>query len=109
MDVAGVVAGSPHEVYPETVDSRLAGEIERAFGAELRRMPSQDLRELRKSRIALRKVVERGIAGVAGVAMLMAPAPARPVLLRKASDRMRKIEEQRVVAKLGLVEPRREE
>ena len=55
-------------------------------------------------RIALRQVVERRVAGVAGVAMFARPAAAGRVVLRQRADRMGQFAEQLVVGELRFIQ-----
>jgi hypothetical protein len=61
------------QVYPQAVEARLAREVESAVFGEFRRMTRQQLRQFGERGIALGQIIERGIAGVAGVAVLAAP------------------------------------
>ena len=83
----------------------MRSQLEGASSANVRGVARQQLRELGDRRIALRQIVERRVARVAGVAMLLRPAAAGLVVLGEGADRMRELAEKRFVGDLGLVEP----
>ena len=87
MDVAGVGAAGLEDVHPQAVELQPAArtEVEGQVLGEPRRMPVQPPLQLAEHAGALRQVIERGVGGVAAVAV--SPAPGPPALSSAASIR----------------------
>jgi hypothetical protein len=107
VDVAGVVASALEQVHPQAVELRL--HVPAELAGEGPGVARQQLGEFADCGVALRKIVQRRIAGVAGVAMLLRPAASRRVVLREASDRMGESREERVVCDSRFIEVRDEQ
>src|SRR5205814_2827055 len=103
VDMSTVLSTGFQQIDPQAVELELAIELEPAFGREGAGVARQQLRQSGEGGIAPGQVVERGIAGVAGVAVILRPAAPGLVIARQAADRMSKLAQQRLVAKIGLV------
>ena len=91
VNMAAVLSATFKDINPKAVQTGLLRKVECAFGSEFRCVRSEDFHEVREGWIALRKIVERGIASVARIAVLPAPAASGKVVLREGTDRVRKI------------------
>ncbi len=90
VDVSTMMSTVFQQIDPQAVEPRLAAEIERAILGERGGVAGQQFGEVGESRVALRQIVERGIAGVAGIAMVAAPALPGAIVLGERADRMRR-------------------
>ena len=104
VDVSTVLPTGFQQIDPQAVEARLARKVERAFSGELDRVAGQQLGKVGEGRVALGQIVERGVAGVTGVAVLARPTAAGLVVLGKAADRVRQIGKQHGIVDLGFVE-----
>lgn len=85
MDVPGVRACRRHHVHPQAVQFKLSPpEVELKCPHEVSRARIENGREFGECGIAPRKVVERGIRGVAGIGVFLGPAPSRGIVLRQS-------------------------
>ena len=106
MDVSTVVPTGSQQIDPQAVEARLARKIERAFRREFGRVPREKPRHIGECRIPLRQIVQRGVAGVTGIALLFRPADAARIVLRKRAYRARQVVQQCIIAKLAVVKLR---
>ncbi len=97
MDAAGF-----EDVDPQAVEPQLAGQVQRTGIGESGDMAVQVADQIAKARIAHRQVVERGVGGIAAIAMRARPVAARAILCRQVATGIAKFAEQRWVAQLGL-------
>src|SRR5688500_13891871 len=98
------MARAAQEVDPEAVEAGLEGEVEGTFPGERGSVLRKQLAEVGESRVPARDVVERRIAGVAGIMVFRAPALSRHIVLREAADRVGEVVEQISTTEIGFVE-----
>src|SRR6185312_1839586 len=107
VDVARVMAGGRQQVEPPAVELRVDRPTE--IARDPPGVARQSARKRPEGGVALWKIVERHVAGIAGITMLLRPAAAGLVVLSEAADRMRKFGEQNAAADIRLVETCRKE
>ena len=98
------------DVDPQTVELEPApAEVERARLGKARDMLVEQLHQIGEARVARRQVVERGIGRVAAIAMRLRPGDARAIFPREVEAGLLQFRDQRGIAKLVIVEARREQ
>src|SRR5438874_1040201 len=104
MDMARMDAAALHDVDPQTVEPERLCEIE---GTVLRKggdVAVQRLDQIGEDRIALGQVVERGVGGVAAIAVRLGPSLAGAIILGERAAAMVELVQQRIVREHALVE-----
>ena len=109
MDMGAVMAPRLEQIDPNAVELRLLGKIESEFIRESGGMTDQQALKVGEGRIAARQVVQRGIAGIALIPLVPAPALARLIVGGKRSNGMREVGKQLLIVNVRVVDARGKE
>ena len=92
------------DIDPQAVEPQLAVQMESAVDSEARDVAVELADEIAEAWIALRQIVERGVAGVSPVAVIARPSASGAILGGEIAARLVQFREQRVVVQRVLVE-----
>ena len=108
--VAGMGAARLEDVDPQAVEAEApTAEVERRLLRESGDVAAEDPRQLGEAGVALRKVGQRGVGGVAAVVMLLRSVPPRAILSGEGEARLLQLSEEIRVVQPALIEAGDEE